>query len=745
MSRLHLRLQIAALIATFLAFVVLALLAPGVLLLEPGAATAALVESAWTWPLASFLAAVSTALKMRRFGPTLKALEQGDGDVPGVDAAFVRSLNALPLMWVLQIALQTVAVSSLTLFPPLRASLIDEPTQGSLVLLTATVVAAVALPQYVAARALVGQVVESVPIRVMETAFRETFHSQEDALLEGVAITLRTRISRWFRARAHSRVSGRLANAVALAVAIVAFGAALLVNAHVRAFEARHRRDDAYGLARGVLEPEGASGANGREAAMRAAEELGYQVTVQTEGPIDSETTGATVGEGGVRTLRTRLEDGMAFVRFAPTSASSGAAGGVDVMLGVVAIAIALAAVMGRSIGRAVARDLSSASREVRLLGTADVLRGATRVAGPARFREVAALGSGVEEVAARFREFAQGRERMIEARESAQRMRDLFLASMSHDLRSPLNGILGFVALLQKLQLRDAQQESLAIIDRRGRELLELIENILDAAKSEAGRLELARDWTAASEILAFAVRRGRELALEKQGAAGAGAGVVEVRGELQHGLPPLWVDGPRLTQAVINLVANAVKYCDRGVVRVRFARASRGEGRERREGLRIDVEDQGRGIPEKELAQIFDAFRQPIRSRRHGGLGLGLSMTRALVELHGGTIDVASSPERGSVFTLFVPFERPDHDAPAPSGRGLWRMPTPVPGSRPPFEIYDEGWQQADLPSEHRRAVARAVHEDPTVQMPPLEIEPEELTDDDLLETTEWPARNK
>ncbi|MGZ3420241.1 MAG: sensor histidine kinase [Polyangiales bacterium] len=722
-SRLHLRLQIAALAAIASTFVVLALLAPGVLLLEPGIATAALVESVWTWPLILALSAIATALHLRRFGPALRALEDGDGDVPGVDADLIRRLDALPLLWVLQLAAQSVAVSALTIVPALRPSLIDEATQISLVLLTTTVVAATALPLYVAARALTGQVLEAVPFRVVGEALR-TIEPFED-----FGIGWGTRVRRWFRARAHSRVQGRLGNAVALAVAIVAFGAALLVNAHVRAFEARSRRDDAYALARGVLEPEGASSGIGRDAVVHAAEELGFQVTLMSTELAEYEKAD-TLGEGGVRTLRTRLEDVVAFVRFAPGAGGSSA----DVYAFAAIAAIVAAAIVGRFIGRAVSRDLSSAGREIRLLGTADVLRGATRLAGPARFKEVAALGLGVEEVAERFREFAHGRERMIEARESAQRMRDLFLASMSHDLRSPLNGILGFVALLQKQVLQPAQAESIAIIDRRGRELLELIENILDAAKIEAGRLELARDWIAASELLATAVRRGRELALEKQGPSHDGQ--VEVRGELQQGIRPLWVDGPRLTQAIINLVANAVKFCDRGVVRVRFSRSSRASV----EGIRIDVEDQGRGIPEKDLAQIFDAFRQPIRSRRHGGLGLGLTMTRALVELHGGTIEVASSPEYGSVFTLFVPYETPE-DENMPTGRNLYKMPTPVPGSRPPFEIYDT---PRDMPSEQVRAAKRAVHEDPTVQMPPLEIPPDSA-DDDMLATQEMPAKKR
>jgi signal transduction histidine kinase len=704
-SRLHVRLQVAMILSTASTFAVLALLAPGVLLLEPGVASAVLEESAWTFPTILVIGALTTVIVVRALGPALRALELGEGDAPGIDSRFVRRLHALPVLWVVKLGIQAIFVWSLSLIPGVRPSVIDRETQISLVLLTTTVVGATTLPLYVAARALVAQTMEAVPWRIAEAAMRD-----DEPIAFG---SLPRKILQFVSGRSQSRVRGRLANAVMLAVAIVAFGALLLVDAHVRAFEARHRRDDAYALARGVLEPVAGSGGAGRQAAIRVAEQRGYHVELaKLDGEGDDAPNASELGQGGVRTSRTRLEDTVATIRFQPTIGGSGLAPYVIVA----ALAIALAALVGRVIGLAVARDLSGAAREIRLLGTADVLRGVTRVAGPARFSEVAELGQGVEEVAERFREFARGRERMIEARESAQRMRDLFLASMSHDLRSPLNGILGFVELLRKHGLKPAQLESLAIIDRRGRELLELIENILDAAKIEAGRLELSRDWIAPAEILANAVRRGRELALEK-------GGIVEVRGELQSGLPPLWIDGPRITQAVINLVTNAVKYCDRGVVRVRIARGRRDEAPPSStpepggaEGIRIEVEDQGRGIPEKDLAQIFDAFRQPIRARRHGGLGLGLTMTRALVELHDGTIDVASSPERGSAFTLFVPFARPPADVAA---RGpLWRLPTPVPGSRPPFEIVEE---QAEEPA------ARSVHEDPTVQMPALEIPPE------------------
>jgi hypothetical protein len=214
-SRLHIRLQVALLVAAASTFIVLALLAPGVLLLEPGIATASLVESAWTVPTIVILSAGTTVYRLRRFGPALRALELGEGDVPGVDSRFIQRLHALPLTWVLQIAFQAVFVWLLTTLPALRPSLIDAQTQISFVLLATTVIGATSLPLYVAARALVGQTMEAAPWRVVEAALKDIGPPDDELEPRPLA----ERVWRWFRVRGHSRVRGRLANAVALAYA----------------------------------------------------------------------------------------------------------------------------------------------------------------------------------------------------------------------------------------------------------------------------------------------------------------------------------------------------------------------------------------------------------------------------------------------------------------------------------------------------------------------------------------------
>ena len=127
-----------------------------------------------------------------------------------------------------------------------------------------------------------------------------------------------------------------------------------------------------------------------------------------------------------------------------------------------------------------------------------------------ARFRMVARLGQAIEQLAGRFHVFAKAQERSIHARQAAARMRGLFFASVSHDLKSPLNAILGFTELVRRTELSPGQLESLDLIDRRGRELLALIETILDAARVEAGQLSLLLEAAEVTALLEEASIKG-------------------------------------------------------------------------------------------------------------------------------------------------------------------------------------------------------------------------------------------
>ena len=231
------------------------------------------------------------------------------------------------------------------------------------------------------------------------------------------------------------------------------------------------------------------------------------------------------------------------------------------------------------------------------------------------------------------------------EAAESADRLKSAFLATMSHELRTPLNSIIGFTGiLLQGLAgpLNPEQCKQLGIVRDSSRHLLALINDVLDISKIEAGQLNLARAPFDLRESIAKVASIVHPLA-EKKGLA--------LRLETAPEIASWTGDSRRIEQILINLLNNAVKFTERGDIALR----SRIENRM----LRVDVSDTGIGIRPEDLAQLFLPFRQIDTglSRRHEGTGLGLAICRRLAELHGGTIEVQSTPGQGSVFTLVLP----------------------------------------------------------------------------------------
>ncbi|HEX4446269.1 MAG TPA: HAMP domain-containing sensor histidine kinase, partial [Polyangiaceae bacterium] len=273
-----------------------------------------------------------------------------------------------------------------------------------------------------------------------------------------------------------------------------------------------------------------------------------------------------------------------------------------------------------------------------------DVLRGG-RILGDARFQSVAALLRATEELGGVFREFASAQQRVIDARAATERMRGLFLASMSHDLKAPLNAILGFAGLVARGPLTGEQSESVAIIEQRGGELLYLIDTILDAARVEAGELTVSPERTRVGDVVMPAVLDARALTEGSN---------VEIVGEIQPGVPQVMADPARLIQGLTAIILVASRFAERGHVVVRASMPASGDQ------LRVDVEVTGRGIAATDREKIFDAFKHADRARRHGSLGLGPSLARAIVELHGGTIDVETTEAGGTVFRVWVPSER-------------------------------------------------------------------------------------
>lgn len=227
------------------------------------------------------------------------------------------------------------------------------------------------------------------------------------------------------------------------------------------------------------------------------------------------------------------------------------------------------------------------------------------------------------------------------DAAEGANRAKSNFLTNMSHELRTPLTAILGFGSILQSAHPEDS--EAVETIIRNGEHLLGLLDDMLDLAKVESGRMELDLAPTDLAQLLDDVVR------LYSARASSVGLRLVAV---VDGGLPALiHSDGLRIRQVLSNLIANAIKFTQQGVIEVRARR----DGNQ----LAITVSDTGVGIEPKHLERIFDAFTQADSSttRLYGGTGLGLSISRSLAELLGGELTVESEPGRGSRFTLWLP----------------------------------------------------------------------------------------
>ena len=260
---------------------------------------------------------------------------------------------------------------------------------------------------------------------------------------------------------------------------------------------------------------------------------------------------------------------------------------------------------------------------------------------------ELRELNTGLEN---RVKERTRELEKSKKQAESASRAKSEFLANMSHEIRTPMNAILGFSELLAE-ELTDSRlRQYIEAISSSGKTLLGLINDILDLSKIEAGKLEIQSSAVNPYRLLQDVQSVFTPLLEEKS---------IDFHIEVDPDLPEAIVlDGTRIRQILFNLVGNAIKFTQKGYVKLQVQKQFLEEDSSRLH-LEIAVKDTGIGIPEADQQRIFEAFQQQQgqSNREYGGTGLGLAITRRLVEAMQGSILLESTPEQGSTFTVDFP----------------------------------------------------------------------------------------
>ncbi|MBM4357946.1 MAG: HAMP domain-containing histidine kinase [Deltaproteobacteria bacterium] len=520
----------------------------------------------------------------------------------------------VPLALTLRFVAAFGGASALLATPLVLGDKLDGARSASLALLTFATFSATAIVHFVVVRAETLRAIELGPFDAIS------------AWLEHESV----------RTRPGRRIVRKMLLAIVVPVGLVGIGSVLVAHAHLRAAAEQHRATLATQVARLALEPVGSESIpRGREEAIEAAAAFGILVRAEA-GPtsrVDGEP--ARLPSGNLELHRTlegvTREHAVARYRSELTEDAPTGTGTVAL------VAVLLAAIAGGLLGRALAGDLRLATRQVASLSTEAVLRGEAQVGGAARFALVAEVGDSVAALTDRFRDFAAAQQRALQATAAAQRFKQLLFASVSHDLKSPLNAILGFCELLRSEPLTVAQEESLDMIEGRGRELYAMIETILDAARVEAGQLKLAPEPMPARELVDRALTKAFDLLGERQ---------VEIVIELAQDMPDLRADPQRGASALAVLLAHAMSeatLAKQGVVRIRATR----------EGAklpRIDIEHASPRTRPSHLEHQLEG-RSPTLVAR--GAALRLSLARAIIELHGGRVEVSRGARGEAVVT--------------------------------------------------------------------------------------------
>jgi signal transduction histidine kinase len=268
---------------------------------------------------------------------------------------------------------------------------------------------------------------------------------------------------------------------------------------------------------------------------------------------------------------------------------------------------------------------------------------------------------------------------RAKEAAETADRAKSEFLAVVSHEIRTPINGVIGFAKMLQDSPLSADQREQLSMIHASGQALEKLINDILDLSKIEAGKFEIEHSAfvlpRCVEDVCSFFVPQAKNAGLS-------------LNLTVEPGVPAIINgDAARLRQILTNLIGNALKFTERGGVKVHV---SAGKAEPMQDGLHFRVRlffavsDTGIGIPADKVGELFRPFMQVDASskRRRGGTGLGLVISKRLCDVMGGSISVDSTPGQGSTFRFSIVADYDKRDVEAPATQ---QSTSPIPVFRP------------------------------------------------------------
>lgn len=234
---------------------------------------------------------------------------------------------------------------------------------------------------------------------------------------------------------------------------------------------------------------------------------------------------------------------------------------------------------------------------------------------------------------------------------EEARKTQEQFLANMSHEIRTPMNGVIGMTQLLEGTQLNKDQKEYVETIKESAGNLMVIINDILDLTKIVAGKITITKTDYVFSDLISNSIKINQFRADEK--------GIL-LKSEIDKNIYPVLSGDPgRLNQIMINLVGNAIKFTDKGEVNVKVSLLEEDAASVT---LEFSVTDTGIGIAEDKVGSVFERFMQVAgdSTRKYGGTGLGLTITRQLIELQGGSIHVKSEHDRGSIFTFYLTIQK-------------------------------------------------------------------------------------